>query len=136
MSEKRARNGKITPTPKEKKIAREYVRTGNKSEAYRLAYNAQNMAPKSVHREALATLSKPQVVREIDKAMQRAGLDDELVSQIHQRNLTQDDNLNVSQQAVRDYHNVKGHNVSKEVSSTTQIAFVINVQDKRGEGAK
>lgn len=39
-------------TPKQEKFCIEYVKTGNKSEAYRLAYNAENMSKEVIHKEA------------------------------------------------------------------------------------
>ena len=39
-------------TPKQERFCQEYVKTGNKSEAYRLAYNAGNMPNESIHVKA------------------------------------------------------------------------------------
>lgn len=39
-------------TPKQEKFCHAYLKTGNASEAYRLAYNAENMKPESIHRKA------------------------------------------------------------------------------------
>lgn len=148
MSEKRATNGKITPTPKEKRIAKEFVRTGNKSEAYRIAYNAENMKLTTIHREAVATLSKPQVVSEIVKLMNAHGMSDKDLLTTHTEGLNAtkvhgNELIEVPDYATRHKYldtayKLKGltDNASKDKSSNTQIAFVVNVNDKRGEGAK
>jgi len=39
-------------TPKQEKFCQEYVKTGNKSEAYRRAYSTKNMKPETVNRRA------------------------------------------------------------------------------------
>ena len=43
-------------TPKQEHFARLYVETGNASEAYRQAYNAENMKPETVTNEAYKLL--------------------------------------------------------------------------------
>lgn len=47
-------------TPKQERFCQEYVRTGNKSEAYRLAYDAENMLPETIHEKSsrLSTTDK------------------------------------------------------------------------------
>lgn len=39
-------------TPKQEKFCQEYVKTGNKSEAYRTAYNAENMGEETINVKA------------------------------------------------------------------------------------
>lgn len=48
-------------TPKQEAFAREYVATGNASEAYRRAYNAENMKQPSIAVEACNLLSEPNI---------------------------------------------------------------------------
>lgn len=48
-------------TAKQEAFARAYVETGNASEAYRQAYNAENMKPESIWVEACRTLADPNV---------------------------------------------------------------------------
>jgi len=48
-------------TGKQEAFARAYVETGNASEAYRRAYNAENMKPEAVWVEAGRVLSDPKV---------------------------------------------------------------------------
>lgn len=48
-------------TPKQEAFALAYVETGNASEAYRQAYNAENMSPDAIKVEACRTLAKPNV---------------------------------------------------------------------------
>lgn len=48
-------------TPKQEAFALAYVETGNASEAYRRAYNAENMKPEAVWVEASRTLADPNV---------------------------------------------------------------------------
>lgn len=48
-------------TPKQEAFARAYVETTNASEAYRRAYNAENMTPETLKVEACRTLALPNV---------------------------------------------------------------------------
>lgn len=48
-------------TPKQEKFCQEFVRTGNASEAYRLAYNAAKMKPEVIHVKASELLSSGMV---------------------------------------------------------------------------
>lgn len=48
-------------TPKQEAFARTYVETGNASEAYRQAYNAENSSPETIKVEASRLLDNPNV---------------------------------------------------------------------------
>jgi|14BtaG_2_1085337.scaffolds.fasta_scaffold08893_3 phage terminase small subunit len=48
-------------TPKQERFCIEYIETGNASEAYRKSYNAENMKPESIHREAFELLRSPKI---------------------------------------------------------------------------
>lgn len=54
-------------TPKQEHFCRLYVETGNASEAYRQAYNAENMKPESVNVEASRLLGSPNIALMIDE---------------------------------------------------------------------
>lgn len=109
---------------KQKGFVKDLILTKNPTEAVRRNYDVvkDNTARVIAHEN----LTKHNVVRAIDKALTKAGLTDESVSLIHQRNLSQSDNLNVSQQAVRDYHSVKGNLDKNTDKSTVNVAFIIN----------
>ncbi|WP_314366449.1 terminase small subunit [Neisseria cinerea] len=53
-------------TPKQEHFARLYVETGNASEAYRQAYNAENMKPETVTNEAYKLLQSPDISAMVD----------------------------------------------------------------------
>ena len=53
-------------TPKQEQFARLYVETGNASEAYRQAYNADNMKPETVTNEAYKLLQTPDISAMVD----------------------------------------------------------------------
>ena len=53
-------------TPKQEQFARLYVETGNASEAYRQAYNADNMKPETVTNEAHKLLQDPDISAMVD----------------------------------------------------------------------
>ncbi|EFH22564.1 terminase small subunit [Neisseria polysaccharea] len=53
-------------TPKQEYFARLYVETGNASEAYRQAYNAENMKPETVTNEAYKLLQSPDISAMVD----------------------------------------------------------------------
>ena len=62
MTDKKApssEGGKLTP--KQEAFARAYIETGNASEAYRRAYNAENMKPNTVYVKACELLANGKV---------------------------------------------------------------------------
>ncbi len=66
-------------TPKQEAFVREYLKTGNANEAYRRAYDAENMSPEAINVEAQRLLKHPTIslrLRTLEaKAAQRAVLD-------------------------------------------------------------
>lgn len=54
-------------TPKQEKYCQEYIKTGSKSEAYRLAYNAENMKPESINVKAVQTYNQDKIRLRIEK---------------------------------------------------------------------
>lgn len=76
-------------TPKQEQFARLYVETGNASEAYRQAYNADNMKPETVTNEAYKLLQDPDISAMVDglkeEARQRHAVTvDDLLSELKQ----------------------------------------------------
>lgn len=59
-------------TPKQQAFALAYVETGNASEAYRRAYNAENMSPDALKVEASRTLAKPNVALTVAELQMKA----------------------------------------------------------------
>ncbi|OWK42450.1 terminase small subunit [Fimbriiglobus ruber] len=49
------------PTPKQEKFCQKYIELGNASEAYRQAYDAENMSPEAIGVEACRLLQNPKV---------------------------------------------------------------------------
>jgi len=119
-------NGKYTPTLKEKRFAQVYVEKKSATKALLDAYDIKTKNRNSVHQMATQTLRKPQVQSEIERIYAREGLDDSNVARVHARNLEQDKNLAVSQQAVRDYHTiVKGRTGDKAGASQVNVGLII-----------
>jgi len=54
-------------TPKQEAFARAYVETGNASEAYRRAYQAEAMSPEAVRVEACRLLQRPKVALTVER---------------------------------------------------------------------
>lgn len=54
-------------TPKQENFCLAYLETGNASEAYRRAYNAENMKPESVNRLAKAQLDNVKIASRIEE---------------------------------------------------------------------
>jgi len=52
-------------TLKQERFAEALLETRSQSEAYRIAYNAENMTPESIKVEACVTANKPQVVAHV-----------------------------------------------------------------------
>ena len=59
-------------TPKQEQFARLYVETGNASEAYRQAYNTDNMKPETVTNEAYKLLQNPDISAMVDGLKEEA----------------------------------------------------------------
>jgi phage terminase small subunit len=73
-------------TAKQAKFVAEYLKTGNASEAYRLAYNASGMNADSVNREAHALMAHPKISPRIALAFKRV----QQKAEITLESLTQD----------------------------------------------
>lgn len=58
-------------TPKQEAFCLTYIETGNASEAYRQAYNAENMKPETVNRSAKELLDNPKITARLE-ALQEA----------------------------------------------------------------
>jgi len=56
----------ITLTPKQEKFVQVYIETGNATEAYRQAYNCENMKPESINRNAKAQLDNTKIASRIN----------------------------------------------------------------------
>lgn len=124
-------NGKEEFTPKRKKFAREYVKNnGNGTQAVLKVYDTDN--PNSANQIAMENLRKPTVQMAIERALVKAGMTDNSVALIHQRNMEQEDNLHVSQAAVKDYYNIKGYNNKNIDTGNVNVAFIINTDTKKG----
>ena len=58
---------KIKLTPKQEKFCQVYIETGNASEAYRQAYNAEKMRPDTVNNKAYGLLQKGGIRARLDE---------------------------------------------------------------------
>jgi len=52
-------------TPKQEQFCQSYIETGNASEAYRRAYNAENMKPETINRNAKALLDDNKIATRV-----------------------------------------------------------------------
>jgi phage terminase small subunit len=59
-------------TPKQERFALEYFKTGNASEAYRIAYDCQKMKPESINRKALVELDKGMIRARVEQLRNKA----------------------------------------------------------------
>lgn len=60
-----------TLTPKQEAFCQRYLETGNASEAYRLAYDAEKMKPESVHRNAHELLANTKIASRLEELKAR-----------------------------------------------------------------
>ena len=58
---------KIKLTPKQERFCQVYIETGNASEAYRQAYNAEKMRPDTVNNKAYGLLHKGEIRARLDE---------------------------------------------------------------------
>jgi len=125
---KRATNGKKTPTDKERAFAKSYVKTLNATKSYKEVYNTKTDNIHTVQQEASRTLSKPQVKREIVELMERKGLDDESLLQVHQEGLqsTRGDepDYSVRHKYLETAYKLKGYTDTDREKPPIQIAIV------------
>ncbi len=61
----------VSLTPKQEAFARAYVETGNASEAYRRAYDAENMGVDAVKSEAFKLMQHPYITLTIEKLQEQ-----------------------------------------------------------------
>ena len=61
-------------TGKQEAFCREYLRCGNASAAYRLAYNAENMRDKQIWEEACKLKASPKVSQRIGELEEQAAI--------------------------------------------------------------
>ena len=54
-------------TPKQERFCLKYAETGNASEAYRCAYNTDNMKPETINRTAFAMLENHKITARLDE---------------------------------------------------------------------
>ena len=54
-------------TPKQESFAQKYIETGNASEAYRQAYDTENMKLETIHRNACALLDSSKVATRVEE---------------------------------------------------------------------
>jgi phage terminase small subunit len=62
----------LSLTPKQEAFAHKYVETGNASQSYRFAYNAESMLPATIWDEASRTLALPHVSHRITELQERS----------------------------------------------------------------
>lgn len=53
-------------TLKQERFCMKYIETGSKSDAYRYAYDAENMKNETIHKRARETLKKPKIAEKIE----------------------------------------------------------------------
>lgn len=58
-------------TEKQEKFCKALIETGNQSEAYRRAYNTENMKPESVNRKAVEMVQKVAIAARLDELRKR-----------------------------------------------------------------
>lgn len=71
MSIEKMNHKEIALTPKQEKFCQEYVKTGNKSEAYRLAYSSNKMTSASINTEASSMYDNPKITLRIKELQKR-----------------------------------------------------------------
>lgn len=112
-------------TPKRKKFVREFVKDQDATRAYRAAYDAKNMLPNTVHREAYETTRNPLVNSEIQRLLADNGIEVSDILGIHSRNMHQEEHLPTSQRAAESLAEMIGLKAQAK-APTVNVAFVVN----------
>lgn len=118
------RTSKRKLTIKQRGFVKDYIETKNATEAVRRNYDV--LDENTAGTIAVENLLKPAIDCAIKQALAIAGSTDTTVALIHTRNMVQDDNLNVSQTAVKDYYSVTGKLDKTSNTTPLQVAFIIN----------
>lgn len=103
-------------TPKQEQFARLYVETGNASEAYRQAYNTDNMKPETVTNEAYKLLQTPDISAMVDN----------LKAEARQRHAVTVDDL---------LHELEQARAAALTASTPQSSAAVSGNDGQGQNA-
>lgn len=74
-------------TPKQEKFCAAYIETGNASEAYRRAYNAEKMKPETIHRKAKEVLSYGNVTARLEQIREGARMSAQITLEQHLNDL-------------------------------------------------
>ena len=87
-------------TVKQEKFCIEYIKSGNATEAYKKAFNAENMKPTTINKKAYELLKKPEIKEFIEKTREQTI--DEAIIETKQRkiflsNLIRDDKADISE---------------------------------------
>lgn len=117
---------RIAPlTVKQKKFARVVASGATATDAYKSAYNTENMKVTTIHREAHATTRLPQVNAEIQALLSQSGIEVDEILDLHARNMRQKDHLPTSQRAIESFEEMIGLKQDKHTPAIN-VAFVIN----------
>ena len=76
-------------TPKQEKFCLEYLKTGNASEAYRLAYDASKMKPETTNRNAKSLMSNNKIITRINELKQPAIDEAQITFESHLKKLAE-----------------------------------------------
>lgn len=127
----RAKNGKKLPTNKQKKFAREYIKTLNGTQSALKVYNTKDSH--SAQLIGSENLSKPVIQREIVRLMEEKGLTDDLLLKKHYQGL--DANKLSEHGEIEDMptrykylelaYKLKGYTEAEKSNGNTQIAIII-----------
>lgn len=87
-------------TIKQEKFCIEYIKSGNATEAYKKAFNAENMKQNTINKKAYELLKKPEIQEYIDSI--RTKIEDEAIIETKQRkiflsNLIRDSKADISE---------------------------------------
>ena len=123
-------------TPKQENFCREFIKCGNASEAYRKAYNCQNMKPESINRKASELLDNVKItarVQELDKEKKNEAIAD---AQEIQETLTrllrvQEQEEGVAVESIGDYQS-RATIIKKQVSPKDRIKAGETLAKMRG----
>jgi len=118
-------------TIKQEKFCQAYIETGNASEAYRIAYNAENMLPKTITRKAAELQENGNITARIEAlqakhAKKHAVTIESLTKELEEARAmaAQTENASAMTGATMGKAKIHGHDVTKVENSGS---FTINV---------
>ena len=125
MTEKTKKKQVHQITQRQEVFCREYIKTGNATEAYKTAYNTEDSKPSTVHRLAKRALDNPKIISRIEEMRAPAVKKAQVTLEQHLNDLKE-----IRDMAIADRH--FGSAVSAEIARGKAAGLYVEKKDVQG----